>query len=182
MKTKLIAFCDYPTVHSMTPKTWGSNGLDITLGVLDEKDGKPRNYSHDSHWDNPIPFGGFRMHIYPTNSQYSESKLAGWWTGPEMSCETKAEPYLLAGKAMLKLRAKISSYYETRGNPTDSVDELLRFLEATGVSQVYMRPKNSSQTMLSHGDWEVLKPVEIGNLIRRAFLDATKPAEKQEAV
>jgi len=61
----------------------------------------------------------------------------------------------------------------------DAADALGRWLEACGVSKVYLRPDGSNEQWLSRGEWLVLTVGEFVNRVRRNLYVA--PAQQAPA-
>lgn len=66
-------------------------------------------------------------------------------------------------RAMKMIEKNLEKMYQTRSSAKDCAEEMGRWLEAAGVTEVYIRPEDSKNEQWLHkGDWRIL---DIGRFI-----------------
>jgi len=136
--------------------------VELTVCTLDESGTQPRNASWK--WDGPkFQPGGMRLRIY--SSCYGAPILI---SGRAISHCGDAREYLTAGRALETLSKRTEAMVSTRGTAADPAEDVSRFLEACGVTEVFYRPGFKSESWHSDGEWNRIPSGTAVEMIRKA--------------
>lgn len=154
-----------------------SGGLDVTICRLDDKGQSPRNWSYSSYSeDNNALFGGFKFHIWMHNDSTDVNKFYCRQEAETVQGNDAGE-YLHAAKGLAKLSKLQSAQYEARGSSHDIADELGRWLEATGIKTVLVRPEDAQRNeWLNHGSWDHWTAGRTINAVRAVIAELQTPS------
>ena len=146
--------------------------IKITIAVLGEK-GAPRNWSRGPVGAEPAnSTGGMFCRLWAYKSSTENVSVMFSCYGPEITFGDQSD-YEHAARACKLVNARLHKTYQTRGNPLDEADHLGRWLEACGVSTVFIRPADDHHTWLNEGEWEQWT---IGRTIQEARAKFPKTA------
>lgn len=162
-----IAICH--GINQLHPRessfTSGRDEIRVTIGRLDDTDGKPRNFSLSSispgSPESRISTGGCFARIWsaqPASYHVPGSTECNYFVAHGMEISHGDLPeYEHAIRALKLIAKRQAGQYETRGNATDAADAMGRWLEACGVTQVYLRPESGrNRQWLTDGEWQCL--------------------------
>ena len=140
--------------------------ISVAIGRLEaNSDGakSPRNYSHQ--YDEPDnTSGGQFARIYAHYSEHKDKTESFFaYYGPSIAYGAEKD-YERAAKGLSKVAKKLDKIYELRGAAIDSVDNLGRWLEATGIEAVWSRPDGQDNEWLNKGEW---RQETIGQFVNR---------------
>jgi hypothetical protein len=153
--------------------------ISVSIAILDDK-GRPNNWRRDREF--PSETGGQRARIFACDSGFSRDLDGNLFSnyGPDISYCDSSDEYLDAGKMLAKVAKRISDMYAVRGNAVDAAESMGRWLEACGVTEVYMRPGNDRETWLTEGEWKILT---IGYFVQKVRENLFRyPAREVESV
>lgn len=149
--------------------TYEMNGPEIrvTIARLEPGKGTPRNFRLDS--DTPkTSAGGCYARIFASASSYhtgTQGNLFGSY-GPDVSYGDLRD-YQHGQRALQRIEKRVEAIYRTRGGAADAADSMGRWLEATGIRRVFLRPDKGRHTSwLSEGEWLQLTVGEFVNRVR----------------
>jgi len=151
--------------------------ISVAIGRLEEKDGTPRNFSLD--YETPkASNGGCFARIFASDCGTGTNANIFSWYGPALSFPDMRQ-YQHGLRAMERIAKRMDAMYSDRGASADAADAMGRWLEACGVSKVYVRPDRAqSEQWLSRGEWLVLSVGEFVNRARRNLYCAPMPVEQ----
>lgn len=154
-KKKLIAFIAKP-LELLVHREWSGPEIRCDIGThdVDAGDRSPRNWRLD--YDEPkTSTGGCFARIFASQA-YANSPSVGIFSqkGPEISYGDLRD-YEHAARALKRIDSRMESIRSVRGPTLDAADSIGRWLEACGVSEVWIAagPMGNS---LSGCDWHVL--------------------------
>ena len=146
---KLIALVD--TLQPIFHREYDAPDIKITIARLGV-DGKPRNYSQDSQDPKGCP-GGCYARLYCSGMTAPSPHIYFCHYGPDI-VYGNSEDYERAARALKAIQPRLDRMWNVRGRPADAADELGRWLEACGVTEVYCRPEDNHHTWLNEGHWQ----------------------------
>lgn len=142
----------------------------VTIGVLDPKDGKPRNWGQSSHTEAGVfDAGGCFATLYAGTYGLYFSHY-----GPACS-HADLQHYEHGIRALKTISKRLGEMWKTRGSAPDAAVELGQWLEACGVSRVFMRPEGERRDQwLTDGTWKELTIASLIAETRRHFPEAVE--------
>lgn len=153
--------------------------ISVAIGRVDEKDGTPRNFSLG--YETPKSSnGGCFARIFASDCGTGTNANIFSWYGPALSFPDLRQ-YQHGLRAIERIGKRLDGMYAERGASVDCADGIGRWLEACGVSAVYVRPEGERENQwLSRGEWRVLSIGEFVNLVRRNLYCAPERVEAAE--
>ena len=160
------------TMPQLSPSVGYSDTPDITITIarLDPNTNTPKNWSLE--YDEPkSSTGGCFCRMFA--SQYGQEPATVLFShyGPGITYG-QANDYAHAARAMKLITSRMDAMYASRGhNNNDAAVETGRWLEATGVKTIWLRPDshNRSDGWLNKGEWIQLDIGQFLSLLRGKF-------------
>ena len=157
-----------------------SPDIEIYISRLHE-DGKPRNWSLDYEEPKNSTGGCFCRMWAHFNCDKQESVLFSNY-GPCLSHGTEKD-YKHGLNAARVVGKRLEDMYRIRGCVKDAGEECGRWLEATGIKSVYMRPEGVRDSgWLSEGEWQVKDIGQFLYDLRNKFPKPAEVAQVEESV
>ncbi len=140
-------------LNALRPSDYNAPDIKIVIAVLDEKDGKPRNWSLNSYGEEPkTSTGGCWCRLWAWQStEKIDVMFSGY--GPEIGYGSVRD-YEHGARAEKLILSRLKAMSDQRGNTLDAAEYLGRWLEACGVEKVYVRPEGENASWHNEGDWD----------------------------
>ena len=141
-------------------------------------DGKPRNYRLDS-CDPTATTGGCHARMWADRNFEGQGKVYFGAYGPEISHGDLAD-YAHGVRACKLVSARLARISAARGYTDDAAESFGRWLEACGITAVYVRPADHrGSSWLSEGQWQIWT---IGKFVNEARAKYPQPIRLPEPV
>lgn len=162
--------------NPLRPHQFNSNNCDIEIYIATLSDkGTPRNFSFSDSMDYPKTCtGGCFCRIWASES---DGKIYHYFNsyGPEINHGGLAD-YEYAVRALKVVNKRSEAIYRQRGVTDDVATLAGQWLEACGVTQVYVRPDSSRHvSWLNEGEWNVWDLGRTVNEIRQKYYKLPEP-------
>lgn len=141
--------------------------IELTIATTNESGDQPRNASYQ--WSGPaFQPGGMSARL--VSGYYGVSILS---SGRDISHCNDPREYMAAAKALETVTKRQSAMLAKRGTPSDQAEQIGRWMEACGVTEVFFREWFKAVGWHSDGEWKRVTPGVAVDMIR----EATKTAE-----
>jgi len=161
---KYVAMISLPLPDKLPVSDYNVADIAAYVSPLRTENSKtfPINWSHS--YDEPKNSnGGLWSRVFRSN--YDGKGLFGAY-GPALSYAKLAE-YEHAARALARVEKRIDAMRDLRGPAADAADELGRWLEAAGVSEVWVSRERITNS-LADADWQILSPGQLVCAVRSA--------------
>jgi hypothetical protein len=152
----LVAFTTNDLTRALVYREYPTDDFIVNIGRLDPK-GHPVNGSY--HWEQrPGDPVGCRARVWLYKSVDEGIKPYLGYCGPELGglCDDPKE-YMAGAKGLEGIHKRLAKIQELRGSTADAVDQLGRWVEACGLTHVYVRPPGEHRrSWHSEGTWDCL--------------------------
>ena len=165
--SKHVAMISLPLPDKLPVSEWNTADISVHVSPLRTENGKtfPINWSHS--YDEPKSSnGGLFARVF--RSHYDGKGLFGSY-GPSLSYAALPQ-YEHAARALARVEKKTDAMRDLRGPAADAADELGRWLEAAGVSEVWVS-RDRITNSLADADWQILSPGQLVCAVRSACTD-----------
>lgn len=137
----------------------------------------PRNWSRS--YDEPKnSTGGCSGRIFATKWETEPARAIFGYYGPEYVTGGSLADYVHGVRALTRIERELARIQGSRGPARDAAEEMGRFLEAAGVSEVWFDERKISSGWLTDGDWQAIPVGELIRRVREHILPVTtEPAE-----
>ncbi len=170
----LIAFVS-GNLEMLRASDYNSNDIRVTIGRMG-KDGAPRNWSLN-YDEAKTSTGGCYARVFASgNRDGSVWKVLFGSYGPEATFADMGD-FEHGLRALKLIQKRLEAMRDVRGPIFNALEHVQRWLEATGVSVVLVRPDKSQEEWLNRGEWLSLP---IGRFVQEKL----KPCfpEEHEAI
>lgn len=151
--------------EKLVPSTYDTKEISVEIGVLKEETGKPQNFN--LNYETPkASNGGLRARIFA--SEYGTGSNANLFSdyGPVISYG-HLNDYKHAIRALERVGKRQQEQYVARGNAADAAEAMGRWLEACGITSVFLRPDaDARRSWHNEGEWMLLSVGEFVNRVR----------------
>ena len=165
---KYVAMISLPLPDRLPVSDYNITDIAVYVSPLRTENGKtfPINWGHS--YDEPKSSnGGLWSRVF--RSSYDGKGVFGAY-GPALSYAGRSQ-YEHAARALARVEKKTEEMRGLRGPAADAADEMGRWLEAAGVSEVWVS-RHRVTSSLADADWQILSPGQLVCAVRSACADA----------
>lgn len=132
------------------------------------------NFANDGNtpenWRLPFSFerikndtGGCQISAFVSKWRDEPATALVLTSGPSIT-SGQLDDYKHAANALRLIERRLESIYQTRGPVSGPAEEIARWIEATGVKMVFLRPEHATDNRwLNQGDWLRLSPGQFNS-------------------